>query len=69
MTETTPSTVIWLTQAKYDELKAELEELRGPRRAELVKRVSDARDEGDRARLERIRALYGCTRATSVCIA
>jgi transcription elongation factor GreA len=47
MTETTPSTVVWLTQAKYDELKAELEQLRGPRRAELVKRVSDARDEGD----------------------
>jgi transcription elongation factor GreA len=47
MTETTPSNVVWLTQAKYDELKAELEELRGPRRAELVKRVSDARDEGD----------------------
>jgi transcription elongation factor GreA len=47
MTETTPSTVVWLTQAKYDELKGELEQLRGPRRAELVKRVSDARDEGD----------------------
>jgi transcription elongation factor GreA len=47
MTETTPSNVVWLTQAKYDELKAELDELRGPRRAEVVKRVSDARDEGD----------------------
>ena len=47
MTETTPSNSVWLTQAKYDELKAELEDLRGPRRAELVKRVSDARDEGD----------------------
>ncbi len=30
MTEPTPSNVVWLTQAKYDELKAELEELRGP---------------------------------------
>jgi transcription elongation factor GreA len=47
MTEPTPSAVVWLTQAKYDELKAELEELRGPTRAALVKRVSDARDEGD----------------------
>jgi transcription elongation factor GreA len=47
MTETTPSNVVWLTQAKYDELKAELDELRGPRRADVVKRVSDARDEGD----------------------
>jgi transcription elongation factor GreA len=47
MTEPTQSAVVWLTQAKYDELKAELEQLRGPRRAELVKRVSDARDEGD----------------------
>jgi transcription elongation factor GreA len=47
MTEPTQSTVVWLTQAKYDELKAELEELRGPTRSALVKRVSDARDEGD----------------------
>jgi transcription elongation factor GreA len=47
MTETTPSNVVWLTQAKYDELKAELDDLRGPRRADVVKRVSDARDEGD----------------------
>ena len=47
MTEPTQSSVIWLTQVKFDELKAELEELRGPTRAALVKRVSDARDEGD----------------------
>src|SRR4051794_20329993 len=47
MTETTPSKAVWLTQAKYDELKAELEALRGPRRSDLVKRVSDAREEGD----------------------
>ena len=47
MTEPTQSKVVWLTQAKYDELKAELEELRGPTRSALVKRVSDARDEGD----------------------
>ncbi|WP_445257779.1 transcription elongation factor GreA [Nocardioides aurantiacus] len=41
------SGAVWLTQAKFDELKAELEELRGPTRADIVKRVSDARDEGD----------------------
>jgi len=51
MTESTqsksaPSTV-WLTQAKHEQLTAELEELRGPRRSDIVKRVSDARDEGD----------------------
>jgi transcription elongation factor GreA len=38
---------IWLTQARFDELTAELEHLRGPGRAGLVQRVSDARDEGD----------------------
>ena len=51
MTESTQSKstqgTVWLTQAKHDQLAAELEELRGPRRAEIVKRVSDARDEGD----------------------
>ena len=47
MSEPTQSHVIWLTQAKFDELKAELEQLRGPARADAVKRVSDARDEGD----------------------
>ena len=40
-------TVIWLTQARFDELTAELEHLRGDGRAALVQRVSDARDEGD----------------------
>ncbi len=46
MSEPTQSQV-WLTQAKYDELTAELDHLRGPARADIVKRVSDARDEGD----------------------
>ncbi|MCW2848781.1 MAG: greA [Marmoricola sp.] len=47
MTEPTRGDVVWLTQAKFDELQGELEQLRGPRRAEMVKRVSEARDEGD----------------------
>jgi transcription elongation factor GreA len=47
MSEPTHGDVVWLTQAKYDELQAELDNLKGPGRAEIVKRVSDARDEGD----------------------
>jgi transcription elongation factor GreA len=47
MTQPTDTAIVWLTQARYDELKAELEELRGPGRAAVVQRVSDARDEGD----------------------
>lgn len=38
---------VWLTQAKFDELTAELENLRGPERAEVVAKVAQARDEGD----------------------
>ena len=47
MTQHTETEAVWLTQAKYDELKAELDELRGPGRASVVQRVSDAREEGD----------------------
>ncbi len=47
MTEPTQGDVVWLTQAKFDELQAELERLRGPGRADVVKKVSEARDEGD----------------------
>jgi len=37
----------WLTQQTFDRLQAELEERRGPIRAEIVERISAARDEGD----------------------
>jgi transcription elongation factor GreA len=47
MTEPTRGDVVWLTQAKFDELQAELQQLRGPGRAEVVQKVSSARDEGD----------------------
>jgi transcription elongation factor GreA len=47
MTQADERTTVWLTQAKYDALQAELEELRGPGRAAVVQKVSDARDEGD----------------------
>jgi transcription elongation factor GreA len=39
--------MIWLTQQTFDRLNAELEERRGPLRAEIVDRISSARDEGD----------------------
>ena len=37
----------WLTQAAFDRLTAELEELSGPRRDEVVERIAQAREEGD----------------------
>jgi transcription elongation factor GreA len=39
--------MIWLTQQTFDRLNAELEERRGPLRAEIIDRISSARDEGD----------------------
>ncbi|HEY6935221.1 MAG TPA: transcription elongation factor GreA [Marmoricola sp.] len=47
MTQSSEREAVWLTQAKYDELQAELEHLRGPGRQEIVDRVAAARDEGD----------------------
>src|SRR5689334_25299479 len=47
MTQADERDGVWLTQSKYDELTAELEDLRGPGRAEVVEKVSQARDEGD----------------------
>ena len=38
---------IWLTQEAYDKLQAELEDMKGPLRQEIVDRISAARDEGD----------------------
>ena len=46
MTEITES-VTWLTQEAYDRLKEELDFLTGEGRAELVKRIEAAREEGD----------------------
>ncbi len=45
MSDTAATT--WLTQESYDRLKSELEELSGPRRAEIAKRIEAAREEGD----------------------
>ena len=38
---------IWLTQEAYDKLQAELDDLRGPRRQEIIEKIAAARDEGD----------------------
>jgi len=45
MTDTTSTS--WLTQESYDRLSAELEQLSGPARAEIAKRIEAAREEGD----------------------
>lgn len=38
---------VWLTADAFDKLKSELAELSGPVRAELSRRIGEARDEGD----------------------
>ncbi|HXR43342.1 MAG TPA: transcription elongation factor GreA [Pseudolysinimonas sp.] len=45
MTDTAATT--WLTQESYDRLSAELEELSGPARADIAKKIEAAREEGD----------------------
>ena len=47
MSETGTENVTWLTQEAYDRLQAELAELSGPRRDEVVARIAAAREEGD----------------------
>ncbi|HNM97610.1 MAG TPA: transcription elongation factor GreA [Marmoricola sp.] len=47
MPETDERDIIWLTQEAYDRFAAELEDLKGPQRQEIVERISSARDEGD----------------------
>jgi transcription elongation factor GreA len=46
VTKTTEN-VRWLTQEQYDKLKGELDHLAGPGRAELAKKIEQAREEGD----------------------
>ena len=38
---------VWMTQESYDKLTAELEELKGPVRDDIVAKIAAARDEGD----------------------
>src|SRR4029079_18539905 len=37
----------WLTQESFDRLSAELEELSGPARSDIAKKIEAAREEGD----------------------
>ncbi|MDA5280522.1 transcription elongation factor GreA [Streptomyces sp. NPDC054904] len=46
MTQTSDN-VTWLTQAAYDQLKAELDYLSGPARTEIATKIAAAREEGD----------------------
>ena len=43
----TEQDTVWLTQDAFDKLQAELENLKGPLRQEVINRISAARDEGD----------------------
>jgi transcription elongation factor GreA len=43
----TSENVTWLTQEAYNKLKAELEYLTGPARAEISAKIAAAREEGD----------------------
>ena len=47
MTQSAEPGTIWLTQEAYDKLQAELEDLKGPVRQEIIETISAARDEGD----------------------
>jgi transcription elongation factor GreA len=47
MSQSTEPSTIWLTQDAHDKLQAELENLKGPVRQEIIARISSARDEGD----------------------
>ncbi len=47
MSQTPTERVTWLTQDAYDRLKSELDELSGPGRAWLAKKIEAAREEGD----------------------
>ncbi len=45
--ETSQTSTVWMTQESYDKLTAELENLKGPVRDDIVAKISAARDEGD----------------------
>ncbi|MEV4997322.1 transcription elongation factor GreA [Streptomyces niveus] len=46
MTQTSEN-VTWLTQASYNQLRAELDHLSGPARVEIAQKIEAAREEGD----------------------
>ena len=47
MTQSDERQTVWLTQEAFDKKTAELGEMKGPRRDDIVARISAARDEGD----------------------
>ena len=47
MTETRDDSITWLTQETYDRLKAEHDQLSGPGRADIAKKIEAARADGD----------------------
>lgn len=47
MSTTNSAPAAWLTQEAFDRLKAELDHLSGPGRAEIVQKIEAARQEGD----------------------
>ncbi len=47
MTQSTDQSTVWLTQEAHDKLQAELVDLKGPVRQEIIAKISAARDEGD----------------------
>ena len=47
MTETTSATTTWLTHEAHARLQKTLEDLTGPAREEITRRIEAARDEGD----------------------
>ena len=46
-TETTSTSTVWLAKSAYDQLTAQLADMKGPQRQAIVAEISAARDEGD----------------------
>jgi transcription elongation factor GreA len=46
-TESTGTATVWLAKSAYDQLAAQLEDMKGPQRQAIVAEISAARDEGD----------------------
>ena len=47
MSDTADDKVVWLTQEQFDQLQLELDELSGPGRKEITRKIELARAEGD----------------------
>jgi transcription elongation factor GreA len=47
VTQSSEHDVIWLTPEARDKLQAELDDLRGPMREEIIARIASSREEGD----------------------